>query len=654
MAEGDLGIPGLSDYEKVGEGGFAVVYSAVEVDARRRVAVKVLAAKDPRSLRRFERERRLMGQTTAHDSIVTLFRSGYTDLGNPYLIMEFMPGGSLQDRLEMHGPVPVDEAVDIILPVARGLEFAHHSGIVHKDIKPANILISATGAPKLSDFGISTVRDATGPSQIAFSLAYTAPETFNATRTPTGEVIDPRDERSDLYSLTATLFAIVAGNPPFTASSQAALMHQILTEPPPRIGDHPALNRLLATGLAKDPRDRYSSASQFIDVLDSMRRSSLTSPEAVTLPSPRTDRRVTNRPTRIDRPRAVPGHPGSDWTGLPAKVRPKRRRWRSRSMSLLAGVAIVTAALLLLTTTFNPARRSDVDKRASAVLTRRSGAVTAVIELADGRIASAGDDGKVQISDPAHPGRFASSHIYSDKLLALAQLRNGTVASASRDGTVEIWNPAQPDITLATYAQHRGPVSSVTQLDDGNIASASWDDTVQIWSPNDPKHTIATYLGHSGSVWFVTKLDNGNVASTSIDRTIRIWNPTDPTTTIAKYSGHVLEVTSMVELNNSTIASASVDGTVRIWDPANVDSTIAVYAGHSGAVLSIIQLANGNVASAASDGVINIWDPARPDITLATYSGHTDAVTSIVQLSDGSIASASRDGTVQIWKPDSG
>lgn len=267
MAEFDLGIPGLSDYKEIGSGGFAVVYSAFEADAGRRVAVKVLGSVDERGRRRFDRERRTMGQTTAHDSIVTMFRSGYTDPWNrPYLVMEHMSGGSLQDHLEGQGPLPINDAIELIVPVARGLGFAHSTGILHRDIKPANILISATGAPKLSDFGIAAVRDATGTSQVAFSLAYTAPETFDSARGPDGEVLDPRDERSDLYSLAVTLYALITGSAPFNASSQAALIHQILIDPPRPTTD-PVLDDFFAIALAKSPTDRFPTAAQFVHTL---------------------------------------------------------------------------------------------------------------------------------------------------------------------------------------------------------------------------------------------------------------------------------------------------------------------------------------------------------------------------------------------------
>ncbi len=289
MAEIDLGIPGLADVEEIGSGGFATVFGATQVDVGRRVAVKVLSAVDVKGRRRFDRERRTMAQTTGHGSIVTLLESGYTDPGQrPYLVMEHMAGGSLQDRLDTQGPLDVHEAIEAISAVGAGLGFAHAGGIVHKDIKPANILMGPSGA-KLSDFGIASVRDSSGTSHVAYSLAYTAPETFNASRGPDGKVLDPRNEQSDLYSLAATLYALVTGEPPFTAESQATLVHQIMTEAPAPTG-HGGLDRFFATALSKDPNDRYPSTFDFVEALhmveDSASPHPLANPAATSMASP--------------------------------------------------------------------------------------------------------------------------------------------------------------------------------------------------------------------------------------------------------------------------------------------------------------------------------------------------------------------------------
>ncbi|MEL7157147.1 MAG: serine/threonine-protein kinase, partial [Actinomycetota bacterium] len=192
VGEARLRIEGLSDFQEVGSGGFAITYAAYEADQDRTVAVKVLHEADEAGRRRFDRERRTMGTTTGHPNIVTLFRSGYTDDANkPYLVMEYLAGGSLEDRIDRSGPMGLDDAIGAIVPVAEALGFSHASGILHKDVKPANILVAESGTVKLTDFGIAALKESTGTSQVAYSPAYAPPESFDARWNPkTGEVID--------------------------------------------------------------------------------------------------------------------------------------------------------------------------------------------------------------------------------------------------------------------------------------------------------------------------------------------------------------------------------------------------------------------------------------------------------------------------------
>ena len=267
----DLGIEGLTDCRELDSGGFADVYEARD-EFGRRVAIKVLKALDEAARRRFDRERAVMGRVAGHPHIVTPFTSGYTTPDSkPYVVMEFLAGGSLQQRLDRHGPLPVGEAIEVTIGIADALGASHRADIIHKDVKPANILLTEQGRPKLADFGIASIRDVTETTSIAYSPAYTPPETFHA-----ASGSDVRDERSDLYSLAATLYALVVGQGPYhsVGDSPASAMARILNEPPPRTGS-PPLDRFLLTAMAKDPADRYQRADTFIEALRAVAASPL-------------------------------------------------------------------------------------------------------------------------------------------------------------------------------------------------------------------------------------------------------------------------------------------------------------------------------------------------------------------------------------------
>ena len=260
MSEGnEFGIDGLTDFRPIGSGGFSAVYAAWDAGFQRWVAVKILYDVDEAGRRRFDRERMIMGRLSQHRDVVTPFRFGYTNNQAPYLVMEYVTGGSLADIISTRGHLAWQEAVELLVPVCGALSFAHGEGILHRDIKPDNILLTHGGA-KLGDFGIAAIRAATSTST-AFTLAHTPPETFAGGS-------DQRDERADVYSLVSTLYTTIMGRAPFEVDevdSQPAYMVRINENEPPPIPAELApadLRRLIASGLAKDPAHRPQSAQE--------------------------------------------------------------------------------------------------------------------------------------------------------------------------------------------------------------------------------------------------------------------------------------------------------------------------------------------------------------------------------------------------------
>ena len=520
MAIVDLGIEGLSQYDEIGSGGFAVVYSAREESASRTVAVKVLHAMNDAGRRRFERERRTMGSTTGHPNIVTLLRSGFTQADNrPFLVMEYLDGGSLRQRIDTSGALPLDEAISITADIADALRFSHGKGVLHKDVKPGNVLLSSSGAAKLTDFGIAAIQEATEASQIAFSMAYTAPESFTAAQDPIdGSVVDPRDERSDLYSLGATFYSLVTGRRPFVGANQVALMRQIVDASPPPTG-YPGVDRFLAIALAKDPAERFADAEAFSTALAQItptEQPTTTSTKLIgppdedpsppfgpiTLVAPQTAGETTTSEPR-SAPAPAPGAPLDD----------ERRSWSLLGVGLVLVTALVGGAYLWL---------QGGDSTVADQLSPPSDDVAAQDQDGPGddeapdEAASDGDtdddqdgdgeagDGGADDGDPeslevetvvnSTPFVFTGHRDRADDpstdgVLAVVELRNGRMASAGADGTAQIWDtePLEPGAVL--YTGHDEAVRTIAELPDGRIASAGADGTVHLWDRDAPETT---------------------------------------------------------------------------------------------------------------------------------------------------------------------
>ncbi|WP_105970828.1 serine/threonine-protein kinase [Streptomyces geranii] len=261
------GVPGYEVVEVLGQGGFATVYRARQLAVGREVALKMdsrVLATD-RDRQRFLREVTAAGQLSGHPHVVAVYDAGVLDNGRPYMVLELCPGGSLADRLHEHGPLPAAEARDIGVRVADALAAAHASGVLHRDIKPGNIMIDRYGNVGLADFGLAAMPrpgQELSVTREALTPAYAPPEAFRLAE-PT--------YAGDVYSLAATIYALVHGRPAHFPEQGSLGIAEVIVRhdwPLPDLpGVSPRLTEVLRHAMAPDPAHRIPSAAALRDAL---------------------------------------------------------------------------------------------------------------------------------------------------------------------------------------------------------------------------------------------------------------------------------------------------------------------------------------------------------------------------------------------------
>jgi serine/threonine-protein kinase len=328
---------------QLGRGGFGFVYLAEDTLLREQVAIKELIPAlvgDEVALKRFLAEAKATIRLR-HERLVGT-HDVFIERGNYYIAMEYMPGGSLEARLKEHGALPVDEAVHVAADVAEGLAYAHARGIVHCDLKPANILFTADGHAKIADFGIAHVSDQmlsrswlTPAGFVAGTLPYMSPE----------QVDGVRDEpRADLYALGAVMYRMLTGRTYLefeevdSPRAQARNVQRIEAEQPQPPSIHnrhipPWLDQVVLKVLAKRPEDRYANANELLAML--ARRGTAAAPASPLAAAAET---VVVSPQPRPMP-AVPPRPNVQPAPLP--------RWLWPAVSGIAVLLVVTVVALI-------------------------------------------------------------------------------------------------------------------------------------------------------------------------------------------------------------------------------------------------------------------------------------------------------------------
>jgi hypothetical protein len=258
--------------ELCGSGGMSSVYRAHDRMLERDVAIKILHAsylEDDDAVERFRREARSVAQLS-HPNVVTIIDRGEED-GHQFIVFEYVPGNTLKDYLAQRGPLPPGEAVSVAIEVGKGLAYAHRQGIVHRDVKPQNVILNGDGLPKVTDFGIARSVDVeksfTQTGTVLGTSDYIAPE--QATGGPAGP-------ESDVYGLGCVLFELLTGSTPYSGGSFVDVAMKHIHSPTPSVRERrpevpPRLAAAVERAMAKDPADRFASMDEFVAELEACR-----------------------------------------------------------------------------------------------------------------------------------------------------------------------------------------------------------------------------------------------------------------------------------------------------------------------------------------------------------------------------------------------
>jgi len=643
--------------ERLGEGGMATVYKAFDTRLEADVAIKVIRMDElppkvlDRALKRFAREAKALARLT-HPNIVRVIDAGEHE-GAPYLVMPYLPGGNLKQVLRERGQLPWQEALQLLIPVARALGYAHRQGMIHRDVKPSNILITEDGELILTDFGIAKILsdedtvDLTGTRGIVGTPEYMAPEQVTSTAV---------DARVDIYALGIMLYEMVTGRKPYQADTPMAVMIKHARDPLPRprefVPELPEeVERILLKALAKDPDERYQTADELALALQQVlqrsgRRRQTAIPGAWRIPFLMTvailiiggaiatiseharDNSSPQRPASfIATADSTPGVAATPTTALPSSrpVPPTSSATGTPDLVLTntpdpqatnAAAALANAKRLARLTHLSGKEVSQVTYSANGALLAMS--TSTGILLYNART--------LQEIRSINTGVLASGVALSPEARFLA--------AGLEDGTVRVWQ-VRDGALLQVLEGHTNLVWSVAFSPDGaNLASGAWDGVVRLWRLRDGT-LLRTFKGHTGPVWSVAFSPAGGIlASGSDDGTVRLWRLRDGTLV------HVLRhragpVRSVAFSPDGRILASGLDNeTVQLWDVRS-GTPLLTLKGHTGPVWSVaFSPSRRTIASGSEDSTVRLWQLDN-GAALHTLEGHIGTVWSIAFSPDG-------------------
>ncbi len=555
--------PQIDNYrliQRLGEGSFGEVFLAEHVTRKIQYAIKILRARlSQDTLGDFLNEARAF--RLEHPNIMRIRDFG-VDNEIPFLVMDYVPGGTLRRKHPFGSHLSLPTIISYVKQIGEALQYAHDDGLVHRDVKPENMLVGPKGEILLSDFGIVTTSytwNPAGAHGVAGTAVYMAPEQ-----------IDGKPVRaSDQYALATIVYEWLIGHPPFRGNV-AELAVQHLTKSPPSLHEGlPSLpssvEAVIMRALAKDPRQRFPSVREFAEALEQ-----------------------ANRPPVGTTLQIFTGH--SDWV-IATAWSPDGSRIASASNDKTVQVWDSTSAQVLCSY-YDHARE-----------------ISAVTWSPDGsRIASASNDKTVQVWEAATGKRLYTYNNHCDEVWTVSwSPDNKYIASASCDRTLQVWEATSGKI-LHTYQGHTDYISVIAwSPDNKHIASASYDKTVQVREVTTG-NVMYTSRNHSGGVFALAWSPDGKyLASASYDQTVQI-HEVNTGMLLLTYLGHTEGVFAVAwSPDGDLVASGGDDKLVQVWQYAT-GHILTTYRSHTQGVRTISWSPDGQtIASGGVDSAIHIW-----------------------------------------------
>ncbi len=664
--------------EEIGRGGMGVVFKARHVRLGRVVALKMIlggALAHADDLHRFHTEEEAAAQLQ-HPNIVALYEVGVFE-NQPFFAMEYISGTSLGDRVAL-GPLPGRRAAGYLEVTARAVHFAHTRGILHRDLKPGNVLLDENDQPKISDFGLAKLM-ATDSGQTRTGAVLGTPSYMSPEQAAGRKDLGPA---GDVYSLGAILYELLTGRPPFAGETPLATINLVAEQEPlsPRLLN-PAVDLDLETiclkCLEKDPRRRYASAG---DLADDLRHYLDGKPITARRLGPALllflgfawKTALEERDLREDAQKAQ----------HLAQVREAAMRHLLYQAEVRRGQrALELANLERADKLLNHWARDGQDdlrdwewyflrnwSRTRLAFGRHAGRASTVAYHPTGRqLASAG-------GEPSRPGEVKLWAVHSGQLLYALQGHTDLVvalayhphrnllASAGYDKTIRLWDLDKGEGILVLKG-HTAHVSRLAFSPDGSLlASGGGDRTVRIWQYDayrtDPSGSVRLLEGHTAEVSCVAFAPDGKrLASGSHDKTIKFWSVADGTE-VKVLRGHKGEVNCLAYNQRGDILASgggqgAQRGEVRTWDAAT-GKQLNLRIGLSHRTLSLSYARDGQLAAGSSDGLIRVWRHNLASEALS-FRGDPQIVYGIAFSPDGhAIASAGRSGRVSLWNSSGG